>query len=243
MICKYCNNKIPDESVFCMICGERVARKKKTKKQEIKVPEPRQLKSGAWNIELRKEGESVTEPTREACLARARAIRAGFVKKEKALPKLPLKTFLRSYIDAAEPSLSPSTVSGYESIWENRYQDYMDKDIGSIDWQAMVNQDIGEVAPKTVHNDWGLITAAFDYSGIPRPKVKLPAVPKSDKDFFDFEQIPVFLKAVKGRKCELACLLALHSLRMSEIMAIKQNSIVDGFIQVRGAVVRNKDNQ
>lgn len=243
MNCKYCNNKIPDESIFCMYCGERVARKKKTKKQEIKVPEPRQLKSGAWNIELRKEGESITEPTREACLARARAVRAGFVKKEKTLPKLPLKTFLRAYIDAAEPSLSPSTVSGYESIWENRYQDYMDKDIGSIDWQAMVNQDIGDVAPKTVRNDWGLITAAFDYSGIPRPKVKLPAVPKSDKDFFDFEQIPIFLEAVKGRKCELACLLALHSLRMSEIMAIKQTSIVDGFIQVRGAVVRNKDNQ
>ena len=70
-----------------MYCGERIARKKKTKKQEIRIPEPRQLKSGAWNIELRKEGESITEATPDACRARARAIRAGFLKAEKALPK------------------------------------------------------------------------------------------------------------------------------------------------------------
>lgn len=243
MKCKYCNNDIPDESIFCMYCGERIARKKKTKKQEIRIPEPRQLKSGAWNIELRKEGESITEATPDACRARARAIRAGFLKKEKALPKQSLDSFLRSYIDKAGPALSPSTVSGYESIYKCRYRDYMQKDIGSICWQDLINQDMQEVAPKTVHNDWGLITAAFEFAGLPKPNVKLPEVPKSDRDFFDYEQIPVFLEAVKGRKCELACLLALHSLRMSEILAIKQSSIVDGFIQVRGACVRNKDNQ
>lgn len=52
MICRYCTKEIMDGSIFCSFCGERVARKKKAKKAEIKVPKPRQLKSGAWNIEL-----------------------------------------------------------------------------------------------------------------------------------------------------------------------------------------------
>ena len=243
MNCKYCKNQIPDESIFCLFCGERAARKKREKKPEIKVPKPRRLKSGAWNIELRKEGESITAATPEACIERARAVRVGFVKTEKPQPTLPFKTFLRSYIDAVSPVLSPSTISGYESIYKHRYQSFMEQDISDIDWQAMINQDVTEVKPKTVRNDWGLVTAAFDFAGMPAPKVKLPKVPKPDRDFFDYEQIQIFLEAVKGRKCERACLLALHSLRMSEILALTQSSIVNGKIQVRGAVVRNKDNE
>ena len=239
--CQYCKHTIPDESVFCMICGERVARKKREKKKEIKVPEPRQLKSGAWNIELRKEGESITEATREDCIAHAQAVRAGFLKQEKAPPKQSLKDFLRAYIDASAPALSPSTIGGYESIYKNRYQSFMNEDIHTLDWQAMVNKDIEEVAPKTVHNDWGLITAAFGASKLPPPNVKLPRVVSKERDFFDYEQILRFLDAVKGRKCELICLLALHSLRMSEILALEQSSIVDGTIRIRGALVRDKD--
>lgn len=243
MICKYCKKEIPEESIFCMVCGERVAKKKREKKPEIKVPKPRQLKSGAWNIELRAEGESVTEPTPEACTARAQAIRAGFIKQEKAPPKLMLKTLLRDYIDSVGPVLSPSTISGYESIYEHRFKNYLNEDVNSIDWQALVNDDLKDVKPKTVHNDWGLITAAFGHAKLPVPTPKLPTVPKAERDFFDYEQIKIFLEAVKGRKCELACLLALHSLRMSEILALKKESVSGGYILVRDAVVRNKDNQ
>lgn len=243
MKCKYCKHEIPEESVFCLYCGERVTRKKREKKKEITVPEPRQLPSGAWNIQLRKEGTSITESTRELCIEKARAVRAGFVKKEKAPQKQSLKSFLRNYIDAVTPVLSPSTIGGYESIYQNRFGSYLAKDLSEIDWQSMINDDAKEVAPKTVHNDWGLVTAAFVFSGQPVPKVKLPRVVKKERDFFDYEQILIFLKAVRGRKCELLCLLALHSLRMSEILALKPDSLVEDTIQIRGALVRNKDNQ
>ena len=52
----------------------------------FKVPEPRQLPSGAWTIQLRKEGASITEPTKDACITRARAVRAGFIQQEKEPP-------------------------------------------------------------------------------------------------------------------------------------------------------------
>ena len=110
MICRYCDKEVADGSIFCSFCGERLARKKKGKKEEIKVPKPRQLKSGAWNIELRKEGESITEATPEACTARARAVRAGFLKIEKAPPKQSLKSVIRKYVDDNEAVLAVDTV-------------------------------------------------------------------------------------------------------------------------------------
>ena len=77
MKCKNCKRVIDDDSIFCKWCGERQIRERK-KKGEIKVPSPRQLKSGKWNIELRAEGQSITEDTAALCEAKARAIRAGF---------------------------------------------------------------------------------------------------------------------------------------------------------------------
>lgn len=243
MICKYCKKEIPDSSVFCMICGERVARKKREKKSEIKVPKPRQLRSGAWNIELRKEGESITEATPEACTARAQAIRAGFLKKEKAPPTQSLKSVIRKYIDDNEAVLAVDTVRSYESMIDNRFQDYMGEDIWSLPWQEMISTEAGKKAPKTVYNGWRMVTAALNYGGLPVPKVNLPQSAPKETEWLDYEQIQVFIKAIEGKSCELACLLALHSLRISEIRALKPDSIKRDVIRVRGAMVPNKEHK
>lgn len=237
MKCKFCFRLIPDDAVFCCYCGERVPRKKKAPRQEIKVPAPRQLKSGAWNIELRKEGSSITEATAEACLAKARAIRAGFLKTEKALPKQSLDSVVEKYIVDNTGVLSPSTVRGYESIRKTRFQSAMQEDVNGIDWQALVSAEAQTVSPKTVVNAWRLITGALKHAGLPVPEVNLPKRVKSDRPWLDYSQILVFLEAIKGRKCERACLLALHSLRMSEIMALTPESVQNGRILVSGAIV------
>ena len=82
MKCKICKRDIPDNSIFCCWCGEKQLRERK-KKGEIKVPKPRQLKSGKWNIELKAEGWSTTEDTPEECIIKAKAIRAGFLEARK----------------------------------------------------------------------------------------------------------------------------------------------------------------
>lgn len=248
MKCKYCSREVPGESIFCMYCGERVARRKREKKTEIKIPKPRQLKSGAWNIELRKEGESVTEATKEACEAKARAIRAGFLKREKALPKQSLDSLLKSYIDDSSNILSPSTVRGYESIRKTRFQSVMQTEISEISWPAVINEEAAsDLSPKTLANSWRLVSAAYRHAHLPVPEVRLPQRVKSERPWLDPQQIETFLDAIRGRKCELACLLALHSLRMSEILALTQDSIQgekqDAKILVRGAVVIDQDGQ
>ena len=243
MICKYCSNEIMDGSIFCSFCGERVARKKKEKKEIVKVPKPRQLRSGAWNIELRKEGESITEATPEACIAKAQAIRAGFVPIEKAPPEQSLKSVIRKYIDDNEAVLAPDTVRSYESMLKNRFQTYMDQDISAIPWQEMISAEALKKAPKTVYNGWRMITAAMNYAELPVPKVNLPQSAQKETAWLDYEQIQVFIKAIEGKSCELACLLALHSLRISEIRALKPESIQNDVIRIRGAVVPDKDDK
>ena len=241
--CKYCSREIPADSIYCPYCGERVARKKREKKREIKVPKPRQLKSGAWNIELRKEGESVTEATPESCTERARAIRAGFLKIEKAPPKQSLKSVIRKYVDDNEAVLAVDTVRSYESMLKNRFPDYMDADIWTMPWQEMISAEAKKKAPKTVYNGWRMVTAALNYGGLPVPKVNLPQSAPKETEWLDYEQIQVFIKAIEGKSCELACLLALHSLRISEIRALTPDSIKRGVIRVRGAVVPDKNDK
>lgn len=113
MKCKQCGREIPEAAIFCCWCGVKQLRERR-KKDAIKVPKPRQLRSGAWNIELRAEGQSITEATAELCEAKARAIRAGFIAAKKAAPKMTVDAALEAYIKSRE-LLSPSTLRGYEA--------------------------------------------------------------------------------------------------------------------------------
>lgn len=239
VICRYCSQEIADGSVFCSFCGERVARKKKGKKELVKVPKPRQLKSGAWNIELRKEGVSVTEATPEACTAHARAIRGGFVKIEKTLPKQSLGVTIDNYIKDNKNLISPSTLNGYLSYRKTRFKAYMPLDVGGINWQQMINAEAENYAPKTVINAWDLVGLSLDYAKIPRPDVKLPKKRKAKRKWLDYEQIQVFCEAVKGKPYELGALLALHGLRRSEILFLSASDIdtKKEIIHIRGARV------
>lgn len=158
--------------------------------------------------------------------------------------KRPLQSVLRSYIDKNDSVLSPATIRGYEVIYKNRFPAYMKKPVREIDFQKMVNAEAKAVAPKTVKNAWALVSAAFRDAKIPVPEVNLPQIPESDGDFLDYEQIKVFLKAIRGDTCELAALLLLHSLRMSEALKLDAaEDIGDGVIHVRGAIVPGKDNK
>ena len=103
MKCRICKRDIPDNSIFCCWCGEKQLRERK-KKDEIKVPKPRQLKSGKWNIELKAEGWSTTEDTPEECIIKAKAIRAGFLEFESSvIPPAP----------AIDTARKPAIISQY----------------------------------------------------------------------------------------------------------------------------------
>lgn len=112
-------------------------------------------------------------------------------------------------------------------------------------WQALVNDEAKEVSAKTVYNAWGLVAAVLRHYNFPVPEIDLPQVVENDLPWLDYEQIPKFCAAAKGRPGELAALFALHSLRRSELMNLtwKNVDLARGWIDVRGAAVYDENNK
>lgn len=244
MNCPYCKNRIPDESVFCMFCGERTARRRREKKT-ASYPKYRVLADGSLLGQLMVDGqrETIKAANEREYKAKIDALRAGIADLKAHPEKRTLKTLLREYIDKNDAVLSPATIRGYEGIHDNRFPEYRDLPFGKIDCQRMINDEAKDVSPKTLKNAWGLVSAALRDAGIPVPDVNLPAVPDTEADFLDYDQITKFLEAVKGDDCEAAALLMLHSLRMSEVLKLAAEDIHDNQICVRGAVVPGKDHK
>ena len=237
MNCKYCKKEIEPDSVFCRFCGERVQRRRKPK-EEITVPPPSVTPSGKYRGRVMVRGSRVwiTEDTEAAYYVRAKAVKAGMLK-EAVEPKDTLQELIRRFIDDNEAVLSPSTVPAYRSYARNAFQAYMGMRAASIPWQRAVSEEAGRVSAKTLENEWRLVTAALRYAKIQPPDVNLPRAVKHEREYLDFEQIEVFIGAIRGDPCELAYLLALHSLRLSEILAVME---ITDVIRVRGAMVRGE---
>lgn len=240
MICKHCKNEIPDDLhfTFCGYCGERLIRERK-KKNEIKVPKPRQ-RGKRWYLELRKEGVTVVEDTEAEAIAKAQAIRAGFIASEKKPKAITLETAIDNYINSRRNVLSPSTLAGYNTVKKNRFKSVMHKSISEVsDWQQIINEEALECSPKTIKNAWGLISPALKSAGLTLPRITLPQAAPKEPVYLNPEQIKIFVAALKGAPVEIAALLGLHSLRRSEIAALDWSNVdlKKRTIKVAGSVV------
>ena len=246
MKCKICAREIPDNSLFCCWCGEK-QQKERRRKADIRIPAARQLKSGAWNIELRAEKQSITEPTKALCEAKARAVRAGFIELQKKPESITLTKAIDKYIASKDAVLSPSTIAGYRVIQRNRFKVLMNKRVGDISdgvAQAAVNDELksGKSA-KTVRNAWGFINTVIKDATGKHLNVACARVVPHEQEWLTPEQILEFCELIKGQPVELGALIALHSLRNSEIDALTWDNIdlERRMIYVRGAVVRSAD--
>lgn len=244
--CKSCKREVPDNATFCPWCGQKQVRERK-KNGIIKVPEPKQLPSGNWHIYLAAEKQSVTETTKDRCIAKAKAVRAGFVEQQKKLPSLTWSKAIDQYIADRSESLSPETIRGYRIIQRNRFQDIMQKPISTpVNWQAEINAALFVLADKSVRNAWGLMTTVMQANEMTVPRVLFPVPEKRERQFLDPQQIIAFCDAAKGDSCEIPMLLGLHGLRMSEIKALRfpeSFDIKNGNILISGAVVRDEHNK
>ena len=101
-------------------------------------------------------------------------------------------------------------------------------------------------APKTLKTAFAFVRGVVEHTtGRSLPNVSLAAPVPKEKPFLTPEQIRVFVEAVKGTRYAVPALLALSSLRISEIQALRWEDIPEDpdFIRVQGAVVLNEDNK
>lgn len=218
------------------------------------IPKAVKLKNGEYMIRLRLGGveQYITDSDKTKCERKARAAKAAFQAdvrlKEKLSKKPTVAVAMEQYIADRENTLSPLTIRGYQIIRENRFLSIADRRLDQIkdrEWQQIADGEARLCSPKTLKNAWGFLRSVASAHGIELPKVTLPAEEAKEYQFLDYEQIRVFVKAVKDTAYALPLLLALSSMRISEIDALTWENIPPNpkFIRVQGARVLNKDNK
>lgn len=216
------------------------------KKKDFKKPVARQLPSGSWFCRVRVNGKDIpiTRDTEKEAVAEAMAVKYGIIEaaKKPDANRKTLKEALEDYIESRKGFKSPSTIYGYESYKDQRFQSMMNANIYTTtdaQWQAAIRKEAREMSPKYLRNVWGLISAAiFEETGR-RPQVTLPAKEANERPYLDADQIEIFVKAIKGESVEIPALLELSSLRRSEMLALTWDNVdLDNkIIYVRGARV------
>lgn len=219
-------------------------------KNQVKYPTARQLPSGSWFCRVRVNGQdiSITKPTEKEAVAEAMAIKEGIIEARKAPKKKTVTAAIDDYIEARRNILSPSTIRGYKIIQDHRFRPMMQKDIYSItqeQWQRAVNLEAKAITAKTLKNSWGFISSVIAETTGQHITVRLPQVIRAERPWLTPEQIPVFVEAIKGDIAEVPALLALSSLRRSELLDLRWDDIDmdNGTIRVSGSAVHDEDGQ
>lgn len=196
----------------------------------MKLPTPKKLPSGRWRIQIVLDGKrhSITEDTKELCFAKALAYKTELIKQKKNAPPITLSKAIDNYIAAREAVLSPSTIRGYKNIQNKRFTLLMEKPLNSLNQtvlQRAVNTEAKLCSAKTLQNSWRFIASViYEVTG-ERYDIKLPQVIPNERLFLSPEQIQTFLKAIYGSDIEIPALLGLWSLRRSEIIGLKWESV------------------
>lgn len=220
-------------------------------KAKVKVPTARKLPSGNWFVQLRIDGKSIsiTKPTEREAVAEAMAIKQGIIKVNKTpLGDLTLTKAIDRWMEHNKDRLSPSTVRGYKITQNNGFQSLMKlrcKDLTENIIARAVNDECRSYAAKTVVNRWRFLAEVIEWATATTFHPQLPQTVRKDVQFLDQTEMELFIREIKGTSVEIAALLALSSLRRSEIAALdwKDVDLKNRWIRVRGAVVPDEENR
>lgn len=216
----------------------------------MKEPKPQRLKSGNYRVRLRLGDEdiSITRATPEECRAAALEVKTEYklgkrIAASKAARELTLTEAQERYIKHSKATLSPSTLRSYEIYSRTRFPDYQQVKLKDLDFQEMIDAELGDKSPKTVKNAWSLVRSSLEHVGFPVPKVRLAPAPVAEIDFLQPEEIKPFCKALEGRTYEIPALLLLHGLRLSEMRGLTWENVdlKHGVLHIKGALVRGPE--
>lgn len=214
----------------------------------MKKPVAKQLPSGAWFCRVRIDGQdiSITRDDKDVAEAEAYAIKTGIKEAEKKPKKKTVTQAIEDYIDARRNICSPATIRSYKKYQKLRFQSMMAKDIYKVtpeQWQGAVNLEAKAISAKTLKSTWGFLSSVITETTGSRVSVRLPQVIPPQKAWLRPEQIPVFVELVRGDPIEIPALLALSSLRRSELLALRWEDIdlTNDVLYVNGAAVFDEE--
>lgn len=211
-----------------------------------RYPRAVELPSGSWRCQVTVDGvrRSVTADSPQEAISQALLLRDGA--KTKSPQDLSLGAVVDEYIQLREAVLSPSTIVAYKSYRSHLFQNYMGRDIRRLDrrvLQRMVNDEARTRSAKTVKNAFGLVSAALKEYQIDTSGINLPQIPHKERPWLTADEVLLFCDIVRGHPCEIPALLALCSLRRSEIYALdwRDVDLKAGTVTVHRSIVKGED--
>lgn len=214
----------------------------------------KKTKAGSWRVQVydytdasgKKHVRSFTAPTKAQAELEAAAFARAKKTRRQALNAGTVGALVDEYIQLMTPTLSPSTIAGYKRARRNGFPELMATPVSRLTAskiQQAINAEVARpknkgasaLTPKTIRNEWGVISAALaELAGV-RFSPKLPAYQVAPKQLPEPSEV---MAAVHGSDVELPVLLALClSLTMSEIRGLYCSDVDGGFITIRRTVV------
>ena len=205
------------------------------------------LPSGSFRVRKTYKGVTYTvvfdhKPTQKEV---TQAMAAEMDKEPVKKTRLTFETAAKQYIDVKSNVLSPSTITGYNSILKSLSDEFKQKhmdDLSGIDIQKEINSIATTKTPKTVRNVHGFISAVM---GMYRPNMKisttLPQKVKKEPYIPSDNDVKIILSHVKGTMFEVPILLGCYGLRRSEICALTLDDLEENTIHINKAMVMDKD--
>lgn len=207
---------------------------------EISVPEPRRKANGDFYAQVMYKGKRypVSAPTLEEYKAKAREIKRGIIPQAET-ESVKMIDLFNGYIENRRGKISPRTISNYEHCVRKPLIPVNDLAPEAVDWQKFIDDSCETYAGDSVRLYWRFIRASLNMFGYPVPKVNLPKKAKKDT-ILDGDQIKILLEHIRGDDAEAAIILCLHSLRVSEALAVEVEDIYDDVIHVNKTFVKDE---
>ncbi len=210
----------------------------------------KKTKSGKWTMRVYaytdpqgvQHYKCITADTKAQCEYLAAQYKVSDRKKAPKT-KLTVGDAVDQYIELCKV-LSPATVAGYQKIRRTAFRPLMDVKVEELDeklLQEEVNREAnrigrrGVISPKTLSNEWMLISSALWHISRRKYEIRLPKRPRKFKDYPEPKAV---MDAIEGTSIELPCMLALWlSFSMSEIRGLRWTDIKGDVITINRVIV------
>lgn len=218
----------------------------------LKIPNPIQLPSGKWRIQIMVDGKrhGSTFDTPEEALFWASGVKTRSIEEDIPKRDVTVKRAFADYIFSRSNILSPSTVKSYKNIQENYFKSLMPRKAVTIkrsDIQKEINDMASDRSNKTIKNAVALLLSVLsDYTEIDSRKLTYPARVPKEHSFLEAGDIAKLLDVCRGDRIEAPVLFALLlGLRRSEICALEWSDIdfPKKTVSVTKALVPNEKNE
>lgn len=156
---------------------------------------------------------------------------------------------VEQYIESKSNILSVSTIRGYEIIKKNAIEKIKNIKISNLtetDLQAWVNENALKYSPKSIRNQFGLISTALKQQKSNLDFKSISLTPKKKKEMLipNEQEMAKIIEITKGTNIEIPILLALTlGLRRSEICALKWSDYDGKKIHIHASAVPDKNNK